>query len=158
MSKLYALELEINGKRERMEVSAEVTLLKALRDSGHFEVKEGCGKGDCGACAVMLNGKPVNACLTLALQANGGSVTTVKGIGDRKMPHILQESFVKHGAVQCGFCTAGMLVSAKGLLDKNPEPSRIEIRKAISGNICRCTGYKKIIDAIEQAAREIKKK
>lgn len=154
MKRQYSVELEVNGKKEMFQVSAEVTLLKALRDLGCFEVKEGCGKGDCGACAVLLNGKPVNACLTLVLQANGGTVTTLKGLGSPEIPHVLQESFVNSGAVQCGFCTAGMIIAAKGLLDANPKPSRTEIRQAISGNLCRCTGYQKIIDAIEKAAQK----
>ncbi len=121
-------------------------------------MKEGCGKGDCGACAVLLNGKAVNACLTLALQAHRQKVVTLKGIGTPENPHPLQQSFVKHGAIQCGFCTSGMIVSAKALLDRNPEPTRDEIREAISGNLCRCTGYKKIVDAIEDAASNYRQK
>lgn len=153
----YSIELVVNGESKKAEVSAEETLLHALREKlGHTEVKEGCGKGDCGACAVLLDGKAVNACLTLALQARGKDVVTVKGIGTREKPHPLQVSFVKHGAIQCGFCTAGMIVSAKSLLDKKPRPTRQEIKEAISGNLCRCTGYKKIVEAIEDAARKMK--
>jgi len=149
----YSIEIVVNGESKKAEVSAEETLLHALRDKlGHTEVKEGCGKGDCGACAVLLDGKAVNACLTLALQAHQKEVVTVKGVGTREKPHPLQVSFVKHGAIQCGFCTAGMIVSAKGLLDKKPRPTRQEIKEAISGNLCRCTGYKKIVEAIEDAA------
>lgn len=156
-TKLYPLKININGVWKKAEVAPEESLLKVLREKlGHTEVKEGCGKGDCGACAVLLNGKPVNACLTLALQADQQKVVTVKGIGTPDRPHPLQESFVKGGAIQCGFCTAGMLVSAKNLLDENPNPSRDEIKKAISGNLCRCTGYKKIIEAIEEAAQKIR--
>jgi len=148
----------VNGEWKRAEVTPEETLLHVLREKlGHTEVKEGCGKGDCGACAVLLNGKVVNACLTLALQAHKQKVMTLKGIGTPEKPHPLQESFVKHGAIQCGFCTAGMIVTAKSLLDKNPHPSREDIRRAISGNLCRCTGYKKIIDAIEEAAKKLRK-
>lgn len=155
--KTYPLEININGDWKEIRVSAGETLLYVLREKlGHTEVKEGCGKGDCGACAVLLNGKPVNACLTLALQADGQSVVTLKGIGTPDQPHPLQESFVRKGAIQCGFCTAGMIVTAKGLLDENPNPSKEEIRKAISGNLCRCTGYKKIIEAIEEAARKLR--
>ncbi|MDI7260060.1 MAG: (2Fe-2S)-binding protein [Thermodesulfobacteriota bacterium] len=155
--KTYPLEININGEWKKAEVSADETLLHVLREKlGHTEVKEGCGKGDCGACAVMLNGKPVNACLTLALQADGQKVVTLKGIGTPDKPHPLQESFIKKGAIQCGFCSAGMIISAKGLLDKNLKPSREEIRKAISGNLCRCTGYKKIIEAIEEAAQKLR--
>jgi carbon-monoxide dehydrogenase small subunit len=156
--KPYTLEIMVNGEWKRAEVNPEETLLHVLRERlGHTEVKEGCGKGDCGACAVLLNGKVVNACLTLALQAHKQKVMTLKGIGTPEKPHPLQESFVKHGAIQCGFCTAGMIVTAKSLLDKNPHPSREDIRRAISGNLCRCTGYKKIIDAIEEAARRLRR-
>jgi carbon-monoxide dehydrogenase small subunit len=151
----YTIELIVNGELKKAEVSAKETLLQVLREKlNHTEVKEGCGKGDCGACAVLLNGKAVNACLTLALQANKQKVTTIKGIGTPEKPHSLQVSFVKHGAIQCGFCTAGMIITAKAFLDKNPHPMREEIKEAISGNLCRCTGYKKIIDAIASAAKK----
>jgi carbon-monoxide dehydrogenase small subunit len=154
--KTYLLEINVNGEWKKAEVAAHETLLHALRERfGHTEVKEGCGKGDCGACAVLLNGKAVNACLTLALQARNQNVVTLKGIGAPEKPHPLQENFVRHGAIQCGFCTAGMIVSAKGLLDVNPRPTREEIKRAISGNLCRCTGYKKIVEAIEEAARKL---
>ena len=156
-SKTYVLDLNVNGEWERTEVAAQETLLHALRERmGHTEVKEGCGKGDCGACTVLLDGKAVNACLTLALQAHKQKVVALKGIGIPENPHPLQVSFVKHGAIQCGFCTAGMIVSAKALLDKNPRPTRDEIRIGISGNLCRCTGYKKIIDAIEDASKKMR--
>lgn len=154
----YPLELNVNGEWKRAEVTAQKTLLHLLRERlGHTEVKEGCGKGDCGACAILLNGKAVNACLTLALQAHRQKVVTLRGIGTPEHPHPLQESFIRHGAIQCGFCTAGMIVSAKALLDQNRNPTRDEIRKAISGNLCRCTGYKKIIDAIEETAIKLRK-
>jgi carbon-monoxide dehydrogenase small subunit len=155
--KTYTLELMINGEWKTAEVTAQETLLHALRDRfGHIEVKEGCGKGDCGACAVLLNGKAVNACLTLALQANRQRIVTVKGIGTPEKPHPLQVSLVEQGAIQCGYCTPGMIVSAKALLDENPQPTREEIRRALSGNLCRCTGYKKIIHAVERAAERLK--
>lgn len=145
----YPIELTVNGELKRAEVYGSETLLHLLRERlGHTEVKEGCGKGDCGACAVLLNGKAVNACLTLALQAQGQEVVTVRGIGTPEKPHPLQTSFVKHGAIQCGFCTAGMIISAKALLDKNPRPTKQEVKEGISGNLCRCTGYKKIVEAI----------
>jgi carbon-monoxide dehydrogenase small subunit len=154
-AKTYPLELDVNGTLERTEVAPGETLLHVLRERlGHTEVKEGCAKGDCGTCAVLLNGRAVNACLTLALQAHRQKVVTLKGIGTPERPHPLQESFVKHGAIQCGFCTAGMIVSAKALLDENPHPTRQEIREAISGNLCRCTGYQKIVDAIESVAKK----
>ena len=154
----YLLELNVNGERKKTEVAPQETLLYTLRERfGHTELKEGCGKGDCGACAVLLNGKAVNACLTLALQAHKQKVVTLKGIGTPEKPHPLQESFVRHGAIQCGFCTAGMIVSAKALLDDNPRPTRGEIKRAISGNLCRCTGYKKIVEAIEEASKKLRK-
>jgi aerobic-type carbon monoxide dehydrogenase small subunit (CoxS/CutS family) len=152
----YTIELIVNGEPQSAEVSGGETLLHVLRERmGHTEVKEGCGKGDCGACAVLLNGKAVNACLTLAHQAHKQKVTTIKGIGTPREPHPLQVSFVKQGAIQCGFCTPGMIVSAKALLDKKPRPTRQEIKEAISGNLCRCTGYKKIVEAIEEAVLKI---
>jgi carbon-monoxide dehydrogenase small subunit len=151
--KRYPLELRLNGETIKTEVAADETLLRVLRDKlGAKEVKNGCAKGDCGACAVILEGKPVNSCLTLALQAHGKEVVTVKGIGNQTRPHRIQESFVKHGSIQCGFCTPGMIVSAKALLDRLQRPSRAQIREAISGNLCRCTGYNKIVEAIEAAA------
>ncbi len=156
--KAHLLEINVNGEWKKAEVAPHETLLHALRERlGHTEIKEGCGKGDCGACAVLLNGKAVNACLTLALQAHKQKVVTLKGIGTPEKPHPLQESFVRHGAIQCGFCTAGMIVSAKGLLDENPRPTRGEIKRAISGNLCRCTGYKKIVEAIEEASKKLRK-
>ena len=153
--KTYLIEITLNGEKRKVEVTTPETLLDVLRNKlDATEVKNGCGKGDCGSCAVILDGKAVNSCLTLALQANGKEVVTLKGIGNEEKPHPLQKSFVEHGAIQCGFCTAGMVVSAKALLDQNPRPSRDEIREAISGNLCRCTGYKKIVDAIQDAALE----
>ncbi|MCJ7594994.1 MAG: (2Fe-2S)-binding protein [Desulfobacterales bacterium] len=148
--KIYPLEFRLNGETKEAEVGARETLLDVLRNKlGAKDVKNGCAKGDCGACAVLLDGKAVNACLTLALQANGRDVTTVRGIGREDNPDPLQVSFVKHGAIQCGYCTPGMIVSAKALLKENPKPDRHEIREAISGNLCRCTGYNKIVEAIE---------
>lgn len=153
--KTYLIEITLNGEKRKVEVTTRETLLDVLRNKlDATEVKNGCGKGDCGSCAVILDGKAVNSCLTLALQANGKEVVTLKGIGSEEKPHPLQKSFVQHGAIQCGFCTAGMVVSAKALLDQNPRPNRDEIREAISGNLCRCTGYKKIVDAIQDAALE----
>ncbi len=155
--KTYLIEIAVNGQRRKVEVTARETLLDVLRNRlGATEVKNGCGKGDCGSCAVILDGRAVNSCLTLALQADGKEVITLKGIGTEENPHPLQKSFVEHGAIQCGFCTAGMIVSAKALLDLNQRPSSDEIREAISGNLCRCTGYKKIIEAVQDAALDEK--
>jgi carbon-monoxide dehydrogenase small subunit len=153
--KTYQIEITLNGEQRQVAVAANETLLDVLRDKlGATEVKNGCGKGDCGACAVILDGTAVNSCLTLAFQANGKEVTTLRGIGTEEKPHSLQKSFVEHGAIQCGFCTAGMIVSAKALLDHISGPSRDEIREAISGNLCRCTGYTKIVEAIQDAAHK----
>jgi aerobic-type carbon monoxide dehydrogenase small subunit (CoxS/CutS family) len=152
--KTYPVEIRLNGELVRTEAAAHETLLDVLRKKmGAKEVKSGCAKGDCGACAVLLNGKAVNACLVLAVQASGCEVVTVRGIGTEDNPHPLQENFVKHGAIQCGYCTPGMIVSAKALLERNPNPTREEIREGISGNLCRCTGFKKIVEAIEATAK-----
>jgi len=154
----YPIEVNVNGEWKKAEVTARDTLLDTLRNNWRsFEVKDGCAQGDCGACTVLVDGKAVNACLTLAVQADGKDVVTLKGVGASENPHPLQKSFVEHGAIQCGFCTPGMVVSAKALLDKNRSPSRDEIREGIAGNLCRCTGYTKIVDAIENASREYKK-
>ncbi len=151
--KTYQIEINVNGEWLEVEVTARETLLETLRNKlKAFEVKNGCGQGDCGACTVMMEGKAVNACLTLAMQADGKEVVTLKGIGTEETPHPIQKSFVECGAIQCGFCTPGMVVSAKALFDKNPRPGREEIKEAISGNLCRCTGYVKVVDAIEDAA------
>ncbi|MGB6865453.1 MAG: (2Fe-2S)-binding protein [Candidatus Aminicenantaceae bacterium] len=155
--KTYSIHIILNGESIKIDVAAQETLLETLRDKlGATEVKNSCGKGDCGSCAVLLDGVAVNSCLTLTLQADGKEITTIKGIGNDENPHPLQKSFIEKGAIQCGFCTAGMIVSAKALLDTNSRPSREQIRDAISGNLCRCTGYKKIIDAIQDVAFESK--
>jgi aerobic-type carbon monoxide dehydrogenase small subunit (CoxS/CutS family) len=149
----HSISINVNGRKMKAEVNALDTLLEVLRDRfGALDVKNGCGQGDCGVCTVLLDGVAVNSCLTLAAQADGREVTTLKGLGTPDDPHPLQESFVRHGAIQCGFCTSGMVLTAKALLDAHPTPSRAEIREAISGNICRCTGYTKIVDAIEDVA------
>ena len=153
----YLIKVKLNGEWRKLRVTARETLLEALRNKlGAWEVKNGCGKGDCGACAVLLDGRGVNSCLTLAVQAHGKEIVTLKGIGTEGNPHPLQKSFVRRGAIQCGFCTPGMIVSAKAFLDQNPNPRREEIKGGISGNLCRCTGYKKIIDAIQEVALENK--
>jgi len=149
----YHIEIKVNGEWREAEVTATDTLLDVLRSNfDAVEVKNGCEQGDCGACTVILQEKAVNSCLVLAVQANGKEVTTVKGIGSQEFPHHLQTAFVERGAIQCGYCTPGLIVSAKALLDENPDPSREEIREGISGHLCRCTGYTKIVEAIEDAA------
>jgi len=153
----YRVELTVNDEKISAAAKPEESLLKFLRRNGFTEVKCGCEKGDCGTCTVIMNGKTIKSCITLAIQANGKEILTAKGLGKIEIGRKLQESFVKHGAVQCGFCTAGMLMAAKGYLDTNPEPDKEEIRKAISGNLCRCTGYKKIVEAIYDVAVEDQK-
>jgi len=155
--KLFPVQFTVNGQEVRAEFPAHRTLLHALRELGYTEVKNGCEKGDCGACTVLLDGRAVNSCLVLAVQAQGREVTTVRGLGTVNNLHPLQKNFIEQGAIQCGFCTPGMLLSAKALLDKNPSPTREEIKVAISGNLCRCTGYVRIIDAIEATAAELKR-
>ncbi len=149
----YPMELTVNGEKYSFEVEADLRLVDLLRNHLHLlGAKEGCGKGECGACTVLLDGKSVASCLVLALQANGADILTVEGLGGEEALHPLQQAFIQYGAVQCGFCTPGMLMSAKFLLDNNPRPSREEIREGLAGNLCRCTGYAKIIDAIEAVA------
>jgi carbon-monoxide dehydrogenase small subunit len=155
--KKISLRFKVNGEEVQGEFPTNFTLLRALRELGFTEVKNGCEKGDCGCCTVFLGGRPVNACLVLAAQANGREVTTIRGLGSPNRPHPLQENFIKYGAIQCGFCTPGMILSAKALLDKNPSPTRQEIREGIAGNLCRCTGYENIVEAIEATAKELPK-
>jgi carbon-monoxide dehydrogenase small subunit len=152
--KLLSVKFKVNGNEVQAKIPANRTLLYALRELGYTEVKNGCEKGDCGACTVLLDGQPVNSCLVLAIQVQDREITTVRGLGTEKNRHPLQEKFIEHGAVQCGFCTPGMILSAKALLDKNRSPKRKDIEIALSGNLCRCTGYVKIIDAVEAAAVE----
>jgi len=149
------ITLTVNGHVHAVDVAANVTLLHVLRNLGYTDVKSGCEKGDCGACAVFLDGVAVNSCLVLARQADGSEVVTNAGLGTMEAPHPLQEAFADAGAAQCGFCTPGMIISAKALLDENPNPTEAEIREAISGNLCRCTGYGQIVSAIRLAAERL---
>lgn len=153
---LINLSFKINGIIRNVEVEEDKTLLYVLRDDlGLTGTKEGCGDGDCGACTVILEGKAVNSCLTLAVQANGKEITTIEGVGGEGDLDPIQQAFIDKGAVQCGYCTPGMILTAKSLLDKNPEPTEEEIRQGISGNICRCTGYHNIVSAIKSASQAI---
>jgi len=152
------ITLTINGRTHEPAVQPNETLLQVLRKLGYTDVKSGCEKGDCGACAVLLDGDAVNSCLVLARQADGGEVVTNSGLGTLDDPHPLQEAFADAGAVQCGFCTPGMIVSAKALLDRNRNPTEEEIREAIAGNLCRCTGYAQIVDAVQLAAQRMSAK
>ena len=152
MSKLM-IELTINGKKRKVKTTASTRLLDLLRDDLHLTgTKEGCGKGECGACTVIMNGELIASCLVLAPQADGAVITTIEGIGNGGHLDPIQEAFVETGAVQCGFCTPGMILAAKKLLKENPHPDEEEIKRGISGNLCRCTGYQKIFDAVKLAA------
>ncbi|MDO7788831.1 (2Fe-2S)-binding protein [Desulforamulus aquiferis] len=146
-------EFTLNGKPVKADVPEDTTLLQTIRE--HFGLtgtKEGCGKGECGACTVIVDGKAVNSCLILTAQVAGAKVNTIESLAVGEKLDPLQESFIQEGAVQCGFCTPGMIMSAKALLDNNPNPSREEIKVCLSGNLCRCTGYSKIIQAVEKVA------
>lgn len=147
------IQLTVNGELVEAAVEPNRTLLQLLReDLGLTGTKHGCGLGDCGACTVILDGKPVNSCLVLAVQARGREVLTIEGLAENGKLHPIQQAFVDTGAIQCGFCSPGMILSAKALLEENPNPTELEIRTALSGNLCRCTGYQKIVEAIQEAA------
>jgi len=146
--------LVLNGRAREVEVRPNQTLLEMLRDTlGVFDVKEGCDEGVCGVCTVLLDGRPASSCLVLAAALRGRAVTTLRGIERDGGLHPLQEAFVRHGAVQCGFCTPGMLLTVLALLEREPRPDRPAIRAALEGNLCRCTGYAKIVDAVEAYVR-----
>jgi carbon-monoxide dehydrogenase small subunit len=143
----------VNGETVHLAVSPDASLLDALREDLELTgTKQGCGEGECGACSVLLNGKVVNSCLVLAVECAGAEVLTIEGLGRLGKLHPLQEAFVQNGAVQCGFCTPGMIIAAYALLKENPSPSEADVRRALEGNLCRCTGYRKIIDAVLAAA------
>ena len=147
------LTLTINGRSRHVDVPPNHTLLEVLRDTlGIFDVKEGCNEGVCGACTVRLDGRPVSSCLVLAPTAGSRAITTVRGLEEGGELHPLQQAFLRHGAVQCGFCTPGMLLSARALLAANSTPTERDVREALAGNLCRCTGYTKIIEAVLAAS------
>jgi aerobic carbon-monoxide dehydrogenase small subunit len=148
------IHVTVNCKAIELTVEPNQTLLEVIREKLCLTgTKAGCLVGDCGACTVLVDGKPVNSCLILAVQTDGKQVTTIEGVETRQGLHPLQNAFVEKGAVQCGYCTPGMILSAKSLLDRNPRADEAEIRKAISGNLCRCTGYQKIVEAILSVSR-----
>lgn len=150
------IELTVNGETYSIETEPRRTLLEVLRENlGLTGAKEGCGKGDCGHCTILIDGNPVYSCLTLAVEMEGKDIVTIEGLAEGEKLHPIQQAFVDYGAIQCGFCTPGMILSAKGLLDKNPNPTEAEIKEAISGNLCRCTGYVKIIESIKEALIKI---
>jgi len=151
--------LNVNHVNYRVEVEPRRTLVEVLRETlGLTGTKRSCNEGECGACTVLMDGKPVASCLILAVDAQGREIVTIEGLSDGERLHPLQEAFVKHGAIQCGFCTPGMVLSAKALLDGNPRPTALDVRKAISGNLCRCTGYQQIVDAILAASKAMETK
>jgi len=151
------IQMEVNGKIVTVEVEPSDLLVDVLRENlGLTGTKAGCREGECGACSVILNGKVVTSCLIPALKADGGKITTIEGLEKDGELHPLQRAFVEMGAIQCGFCTPGMLLSAKNLLEKNPHPTLEEVKTAISGVLCRCTGYQKIIHAIHAAGETIR--
>ena len=151
------IEVRVNGIEETARVQANQTLLAFLRDTLNLTgAKEGCNEGECGACMVLMDGKAVNSCLALAAEANGREILTIEGIGDAKNLHPLQASFLKHHAVQCGFCSPGMIITALALLNENADPTAAEIKSALAGNLCRCTGYEQIIESIQAAAKDLR--
>jgi carbon-monoxide dehydrogenase small subunit len=150
----------VNGTAHEVLIDPSTTLLELLRNQlGLTGTKQGCsGSGNCGACTVLVDGKPILSCLTLAATVREKNIVTIEGLEEDARPHPIQVAFVEHGAIQCGFCTPGMVLSAKALLDENPNPSREDVKAALAGNLCRCTGYVKIIDAVLAAAQNIRKK
>ena len=151
------VELLVNGAKYQLKIEPWRTLVEVLRENlGLMGTKKSCNEGECGACTVIMDGKAVTSCLVLALDAQGKDIVTIEGLAEGEILDPIQESFLKHGGVQCGYCTSGMIMSAKALLDKNPNPTLDDTRRAISGNLCRCTGYQHIIDSI-MAVPELKK-
>jgi carbon-monoxide dehydrogenase small subunit len=150
------LKVVVNGQRREAEVPPMARLLDVLRDDFKLTgTKEGCGEGECGACSVILDGRLVNSCLVPACQAQGGEITTIEGLARKDDLHPVQEAFVHHNGAQCGFCTPGMIMASVDLLGRDPEPSEAGIREGLAGNLCRCTGYNKIVDAVQMASREV---
>ena len=146
----HVVTLMVNGSKERLDIPSNMTLLQVLREKLALNgTKNGCEAGECGACTVLLDGEPVNSCMVLAVEADGRAVITVEGLAPEGDLSPLQQAFVTHNAVQCGFCTPGMLITATALLERNPQPTEAEIRQALVGNLCRCTGYVRIVDAIQ---------
>jgi len=149
----HRIYLTINGELEQVDVPSQMTLLQLLRDKLALTgTKNGCMAGECGSCTVLLNGEPVNSCMILAVECNGAEVVTVEGLAHDGVLHPVQQAIIDYGGVQCGFCTPGILISARALLDRNPDPSEDEIREALVGNLCRCTGYLRIVEAVKDTA------
>ena len=157
MSAFMPLTITVNKTVYALQIEPHLTLVEVLREKlGLTGTKKSCNEGECGVCTVLLDGKPVASCLVLAMDAHNKQVTTIEGLAEGEKIHPLQEAFVKHGGIQCGFCTPGMIMSAKALLDEKPDPAPEEVRTAISGNLCRCTGYQQIVDSVMAAAEVMK--
>jgi carbon-monoxide dehydrogenase small subunit len=151
------ITLKVNGIRYTVDIKPQRTLVEVLRETlGLMGTKKSCNEGECGACTVLMDGKPVASCLVLAIDAQGKEILTIEGLSEGEKLHPIQEAFLKHGAIQCGFCTPGMVMSAKAFLDEHPKPTQTEVRKGVSGNLCRCTGYQQIIDSIMAASGMVK--
>ena len=149
----HKINVTVNGEDEQVVVPSNMTLLRMLRESLALTgTKNGCSAGECGACTVLVDGEPVNSCMVLAVECDGAEVVTVEGLAGDKQLDPIQEAMIEAGGVQCGFCTPGMLISSRALLDRNPAPSEDEIREALVGNLCRCTGYVRIIESVKEAA------
>lgn len=150
---IHRIQLNLNGEWEHVDIASNLTLLQMLREKIALTgTKNGCMSGECGACTVLLNGEPVNSCMVLAVECDGANVVTVEGLARDHTLDPIQEAILEHGGVQCGFCTPGILISARALLDRNADPSEADIREALVGNLCRCTGYLRILDAVRDAA------
>jgi len=152
------LLVKVNGEPKHWTIAPGDLLLDVLRREGYFGVKRGCETGECGACTVLVNGKPINSCLMFAAQAEGSEILTIEGVAQRDKLDPIQDAFLEHGAVQCGFCTPGMILSAKALLAENPDPTEADVREALAGNFCRCTGYLKPVQAVLAAAQRYQAK
>lgn len=154
---MMEIQLVINEKEYKVEIDVNMRLIDLLRDKlGLIGTKEGCGEGECGACTIIMDGESVNSCMVMAFQVNGSNLVTIEGLEKNGELHPLQRAYMEEGSVQCGFCIPGMIMSTKALLDKSPNPTRDEIREGMSGNLCRCTGYNKAIDAAEKAIEYLK--
>ena len=159
MTTVAALTLTVNQVTYTINIEPHLTLVEVLRDKlGLTGTKKSCNEGECGACTVLMDGRPVASCMVLAMDAQDKHIMTIEGLAEGERLHPLQEAFVKHGGIQCGFCTPGMIMSAKALLDEHPDPSPLQVRSAISGNLCRCTGYQQIVDSVMAAAKTMGKK
>lgn len=152
------VDFTVNGEPYELAMEPNLLLIEILRDKlGLTGTKHSCGVGNCGACTVLVDGEPILACMTLAMSVRGKQILTIEGLATNGVMHPVQEAFVTHGAIQCGYCTPGMILTAKALVDRNPDPTEAEVRHALSGNICRCTGYVKIVEAVLAAAEDMRK-